>query len=415
MPAPRSKPRVLFLTGHVPYPGVSGGRLREYELIRRLRDGYEVEVCAVSKTFVDDRRTLARLRDLPAEVRLFRAEPPGAPPVQAAHVRRHRSAEAASYVATAIREVDLVHVEGFYLLQHVSAAMATPVVLAEQNVEFALWRQRSEAAADEVRRRAHFREYRLTRQAEIAAWRRATACVAVTEEDRATMHRSVRGLDVRVVPDGADHLQPAASRRRLPEALGREAPTLVYVGNFAYEPNLDAALHLCRDVFPRVARRVPDARLFLVGNGPPRVLHAIADSDERITVTGRVRSLAPYLERADVFVCPLRIGGGVKVKMLEALTHGKAIVATPVAAQGLASAVDAVAVERDPAPFARRVVRLLEHPAERGALEAAARAAAARLPTWDDAAASLAACYDAALAASYAALNRATSSSSRNS
>jgi glycosyltransferase involved in cell wall biosynthesis len=123
-----------------------------------------------------------------------------------------------------------------------------------------------------------------------------------------------------VVPDAVDHLGSAPLDAVAPR------PELVFVANFAYQPNVDAAFWLCREIFPRVREQVPEARALLVGNGPPQELQALAC--EHIFVTGRVPSVAPSLDRAAVVVCPLRVGGGIKVKMLEALCRGKAIVAS---------------------------------------------------------------------------------------
>jgi glycosyltransferase involved in cell wall biosynthesis len=111
-------------------------------------------------------------------------------------------------------------------------------------------------------------------------------------------------------------------------------------------------------------------------------------------VVGRVPAVEPYLDAAQVVVAPLRIGGGIKVKVLEALARGRPIVATSVAAQGLGSAgADCMRIADDPESFARAVVSLLRRPEERDELARQARAFARTLPSWDVAAAKLAACY----------------------
>jgi glycosyltransferase involved in cell wall biosynthesis len=377
--------RVLFLSCHSPYPPVSGGRLREHELLTRLSGEHELDLCAVSKSYEEDREAAITLRDHCRTVAVFRAA--GSTPCQ---IARHASVEATAHVARLLREepIDVVHVEGFYLLQHVPEPSDVPIVLVGQNVEYELWRQRVETAVDEEARRASFLSYRQTREAEVRAWRRASLCVAVTEDDRAAMRRAVAGLEVRLVPDGADHL-PLLERPARRRAGSLQAVTLV--GNFAYQPNADAAIHLCRDILPRVLERVRDVHVFLVGNDPPAEVRALAS--EHVTVTGRVRAVGPYLDAADVVVLPLRIGGGVKVKMLEALRRGKAIVTTPLGLQGLAGVEDRVRVANDPSSFSAAVADLLARPDERRRLERSALAFAATLPTWDDAADALSACY----------------------
>ena len=376
--------RVLFLTCHLPYPPVSGGRRREHELLTRICDDVEVHVCAVSKTYEEDLAAAERLRGRCASVSVFPARPSAAElPVQ---VRRHGSASASLHVRRLLRSVDLVHVEGFYLMHHVPDSCALPVLLVEQNVEFSLWAQRVAIAEDNRRQREAFRDFRETRAGELAAWRRADLCAALTEDDRTMMLRIAAELDVRLVPDGVDHLG-GPPPERLPQR--RE---LLFVANFAYGPNVDAAQWFCAEILPRVREFAPGARATLVGNAPPPEVAALASAE--IEVTGRVRCVAPFLDRAAVVVSPLRVGGGIKVKVLEALCRGKAIVSTSVGVQGLGSeAHRAIAVADDPSGFAAACARLLHDEQARRTLEARAVALAATLPTWDEAAASLLGCY----------------------
>ncbi|HEX2193930.1 MAG TPA: glycosyltransferase family 4 protein [Candidatus Limnocylindria bacterium] len=381
------KPQVLFITGHLPYPPISGGRRRELELLTRLAPDHDLHVLAISKTFAEDSENASALSTL-ARVDVVPALPPperigGRRPWQ---VMRHRSPRAAALVAAS--SADVVHIEGFYLMQHLPARSTAPVLLVEQNVEYALWRQRARQSGTP----AAWAEYRLTRRWEEAAWQAASRCAAVTEDDRRVMERTLGRGSVAVIPDGVD--LPPASYVRSPPGLERDGRELVvFVGNFAYEPNVDAALHLARDIFPRVAASRPDARLLLVGNAPPEAVRALAS--DTVTVTGRVPDVRPFLSAATVVVCPLRIGGGVKLKMLEALCMRKAIVSTGVGLQGLGpGAAGAVARADDAVQFATAVERVLGDPAERQRLEAAAGALAARLPTWNEAAELLAAEYE---------------------
>lgn len=218
-----------------------------------------------------------------------------------------------------------------------------------------------------------------------------TRLEAVTEEDACSISRVAPQADVRLLPNGCDHIERAA-----PFAGSVDGNHLLFVGNFAYAPNLDAARVLVTEVLPAVASQLPDTRLTVVGANPPAWLARAAHSDSRITVTGWVPDLAACLDSADVVVCPLRIGGGVKVKVLEALQRAKAVVTTPVGAQGLDRVRDSSVVVREtPAALASACGLLLTSREARRAQEQRALAAARSLPTWDDAADALATCWTA--------------------
>lgn len=380
--------RVLFLTCHLPYPPVSGGRHREFELLRRISRDVSLSVCAISKTPAEDRRNAPELAPYCTDVQVVPAEPPRTSESTAPfQVLRHRLRAVPPAVEQG--EYDVIHVEGFYLMQHLRALAPRPTVLVEQNIEYQLWEQRAAHSSGPVAWR-HRREAERTRTAERQAWHRADVVAALTEEDRDVIRAA--GVErVELVPDGID--RPDVE----PKPMAADAPpVLTFVGNFGYEPNVDAAVYFARSVLPLIARQVPDVRLMLVGNAPPAQVQALAG--RTVTVTGRVPDVGAYLDSATVVLCPLRVGGGVKVKMLQALAHGKAIVTTSVGTQGLGPEIrDAAVVADDAAAMAAGVVSLLRDPQGRARLEAAARRHAALLPTWDDAAAALLDCYERAL------------------
>lgn len=380
----------MFVTCHLPYPPYSGGRRREFELLRRVGRDFDVTVAAVSKVYEEDSANAPALKPFCRDVFVFAAQPEASSHPEPAQIVRHRCPELGAYVARAVASgsFELVHAEGFYVMQHLPDPCPVPVLLVEQNVEYVLWRQRAETAPRKADRDTAIAEYLRTLEAEVASWGRADLCGALTRADAAIMTSALPGLEVRLVPDGVEHVAARATVGSAPQ--GR---VVAFAANFAYQPNVDAALYLSREVWPRVLRRVPDARLLLVGNAPPAEVRAL-DGRHAVVVTGRVPSIDPFLAKASVVVCPLRIGGGIKVKMLEAMSAGKAIATTSVGAQGLEHlAGKAFVVEDHPAELAHAVASLLTDEPTRLALEQEARLAAQRLPTWDDAARALGACY----------------------
>jgi len=156
------------------------------------------------------------------------------------------------------------------------------------------------------------------------------------------------------------------------DPLGQWPPSLVFVGNFAHPPNSDAAIRLGQAIFPPVRTDWPDTRLFLVGDQPTAAVRRLAS--EHIVVTGRVPDVTPYLDRAAIVVAPVRMGGGMRVKVLEAITAGKALVASSLAISGLdlRDGEEFCLAESD-GQFAEAIRRLLTDPEQRAAIAGRAR------------------------------------------
>jgi glycosyltransferase involved in cell wall biosynthesis len=192
--------------------------------------------------------------------------------------------------------------------------------------------------ADELRRVTRGPR-RLARRLEVAAWRRyerATrpqfkAIVVFAERDLASVRPTAGPAFVTRIPLALD----VPARSLDPE--GADPPTVLFVGSFGHPPNIDGAVWLAESIFPRVVARVPEARLELVGHAPGAEVLSLAGG--AVSVHASVPDVTPYLNRAAVVVAPIRIGGSMRGKVLEALAAGKALVATPRAAEGI-DAVD---------------------------------------------------------------------------
>ncbi len=190
--------------------------------------------------------------------------------------------------------------------------------------------------------------------------------VMISEADRAMLRALQPSLDIKVIPNGADldHFRP--------QPHPRDRLTLLFTGNFAYAPNQDAARLLAERILPQVRRTLPTARLQLVGVNPPTWMRDMAG--EHIEVTGPVPDMRFYLARAAVFVCPLRIGAGLKNKLLEAMAMGIPVVATPLSAAGIAVRHGQSALICEVNEMAETTVRLLRDEALRQGLSQNGRA-----------------------------------------
>jgi glycosyltransferase involved in cell wall biosynthesis len=224
-----------------------------------------------------------------------------------------------------------------------------------------------EPGAHAARERWRAGERGLRRYLEMRAWeryersvsRRADAVVVLTLRDREAMLPYSAGTPLEVIPLGTQ------TPERPLDPAGQPPPSVLFVGNFHHPPNVEAAARLAGSIFPRVRQRCPEAVLHLVGDGPLDI------GGPGVTVTGRVPSVEPWLDRAAVVAAPLASGGGMRVKVLEALAAGKAVVASPLAAEGLDGAPLLLA-ERDE-EIAEAIASLLEDRDRRVALGCQAR------------------------------------------
>ena len=193
------------------------------------------------------------------------------------------------------------------------------------------------------------------------------AVVTFTSEDRQAIGRIAPEARVEVIPLTV----PIPSMALDPLGQG---PNVVFVGNLIHEPNRDAALWLGHEILPLVRARMPAARLQLIGNDPDGTMRTKFRGDPAIEVTGLVPDVTPYLDRAAVVIAPIRLGGGMRVKVLEALAAGKAVVATPRGAAGLSpETAGQLALGTTANELAEATISVLENPDTRRGLAIRAR------------------------------------------
>ena len=176
--------------------------------------------------------------------------------------------------------------------------------------------------------------------------------IVVSQRDKDELQSLNARLPIEVIPNGIDldYFQP--------QNVEREPATLLFVGNYEYEPNRDAALRLARETLPQVQARISGVKLWLVGHAPPPEVQALAG--DAITVTGSVPDVRPYLARATAFVSPLRLGAGIKNKVLEALAMGCPVVATPLSVDGIDARHELEVLIADGDALADSTIRLLQ-------------------------------------------------------
>jgi sugar transferase (PEP-CTERM/EpsH1 system associated) len=258
----------------------------------------------------------------------------------------------------------------------------SPKVLFTHNVEAMIWRRHFQVARNPFWKAVCWREYHAMARAERAFLRQADRVLTVSENDRDYFARLVDPSKIGVIPTGVDtdYFQP--------EPGEKDPQALVFTGAMDWKPNEDGILYFVEQILPRIHQQIPQVTLWVVGRKPSDRLQGLARRDGRVRVTGLVDDIRPYVRKASVYIVPLRVGSGTRLKIFEAMAMGKAIVATSIGAEGLP-----VTHERDiilvdePEEFSARVIDLLKNPHKRHLLEHASRELVVRKYNWETVAA----------------------------
>lgn len=277
---------------------------------------------------------------------------------------------------------DLVNLE-FPYLGHYNLRQAPPgerlppVVVDSHEIAYDLVRQFARSSGNLGRRLYAAANWRKLRREEFSTYRDADGVYLCSAADERRLLDQVPGVRTAVIPNGADveYYQPS---RTDPSPDGR---TIVFFGLLSTIPNIDGVVHFVKEIWPRIAEAHPKARCEIIGGQPPPSLLALAGP--RIELTGFVSDLRPHLAGATAVVVPLRLGGGTRLKILEAMAMGKAIVSTTLGAEGIEAVPGRdLLVEDEPAAFADAVSRLFAEPSLAARIGKSARRLAVERYAW---------------------------------
>lgn len=384
----RGRRRVLFVTPYLPSPPRFGGQRRLHGLISGLAASHDVSVLSLVDPSEDQTESLQ------ATAAYCRSVVTVPNPRYAAGLARKRLLQLGSLLTSrsyerllhtdrtfestldrlvATEGYDVVHFEFPHLAAYRYArpdasARGPAFLLDEHNIEYDIVRQTARAEGSALRRAYSAINWRKVKTEEKRAWARLDGCTLTSARDQGMLLEDAPGTRTAVVPNGVDleFFQP----RREPEP--RLPATLLFFGAIDYHPNTDGLLFFLREIWPLLGARVPRVKLCIVGRRPPEVILAAQSAD--VEVTGAVDDLRPYLERATVVIAPLRMGGGTRLKIIEAMAMGKAVVSTTLGAEGLDVVPERdLLIADDPRGFAAQVGVLLDDRARVDEIGAAAR------------------------------------------
>jgi sugar transferase (PEP-CTERM/EpsH1 system associated) len=378
--------RILILSPVLPYPPTWGFVTRVYHFVRLLARKHDVTLVSYADGTADGEH-LARLKAVCGDVHTVPA------PISKDSKRLHQLKSLFSPVSYQWRshrsdamQRTLTEITGrhrFDVIQIESSQMGcfeldrrAALVLDEHNIEYELLYRTFKTEASPVRRAYNWIEFRKFKREEISAWQRSTGTVTTSAREAEMIREMVPGKPTKSVPNAVDveYFSPSAE----PE----DPDAIVLTGLMKYRPNVDAAVYFVRDVLPRIVAARPNLVFYVVGGEPPDEVKQLAGRN--VVVTGTVPDVRPYVRKAAVFVVPLRMGSGTRLKVLEGLSMAKAMVSTSLGCEGIdVEDQKHLLIADDPASFAASVLRLLDDAALAKRLTAAGRELVIRQYRWE--------------------------------
>ncbi len=356
---------ILLLTQVLPYPPDSGPKIKTWNLLQYLARRHQVTL--VSFVRGDQRAEVEVLRRVCRAVytvpmqrsvwrdaaALARSLVSGQPWTMVRDARREMRALLERLLQE--QHFDILHADQLNMAQYAALGNGTPRVLDAHNALWVLYKRLAETLpARNPLKWVYARDWKLLKRYEGEVCRSFGGVLAVSAEDaRALQEAAAAPFPLQVVPIAidADAMSPV---QRLPEASH-----ILHIGTMFWPPNVDGMLWFLNEVFPRIQKARPEVQCDVVGSRPPAEI--LAWHGKGVNVTGYVEDPAPYLQRAGVMIVPLRAGGGMRVKILNALSQELPLVSTTIGAEGIALEDGVHALIADsPAEFAAAVLRLLE-------------------------------------------------------
>ena len=378
--------RILWVKANKILPVHSGGDLRSFNILRQLAVHEEVIFLSYYDEPVDAEYERKLQEQLPGSVCVSTG---GGPRSKAARGVDYlwRLPNAAPYAVSRfasekVRErlqsclsqqrPDVVVCDFLDAAVNFPEHLAVPSVLFQHNVESEIWRRHVMNGSSAAKKLIYGLEFSKMLRYEQKTVQRFDHVIAVSEHDKKLMTAWVDPERVTVVPTGVDTEQFCPGQRP-----PQEKPLVVFVGAMDWEPNVDAVTYFCAEIWPLILAKVPGAHFRIVGRNPDRRVRGLAGPS--VEVTGRVPSVVEHLREAAVVVVPLRVGGGTRIKIYEAMAVGKAVVSTTVGAEGLdVHHGQDIVLSDKPADFAESVTALMEDAEARGRLGLAAAGLAAK-------------------------------------
>lgn len=331
--------KILMLTPYLPYPLLSGGQIRTFNLLKKLAKKHEITLFALIKN-EQEKQYIPELEKYCQKVEVFkRSEKPFTfKNIFSALVSSYPFLVIRNYVPEAIKAIeqelstekyDLIHAETFYMMPHLPEN-DIPTILVEQTIEYLGYESYARKAPAFLKPLLES-DIKKIRKWERHYWRACDKLIVMSDDDKEFIAKQVKNNQkIDVVANGVD----SEWFDQVPRKLTKE-PTILSVGTFKWLPNQEAVDFLVQKIWPEIQKLLPATKLWIVGNAPTKKVIAYGEKDQQIEVLGRVPDIRDAFKEAHVLVAPVFSGKGTRYKILEAMASGTPVVASKIAVEGL--------------------------------------------------------------------------------
>ncbi len=359
--------KILMLTPYLPYPLLSGGQIRTYNLLKKMAKKHEITLFALIKN-ESEKQYIKELEKYCHKVKVFKRS---SQPFTLANIWKTAFSSfpflvIRNHVASVIDAVrqelssgnyDLIHAETFYMMPHIPDTKI-PVMLVEQTIEYLGYESFAASTRWQFLRPLLNLDIKKIKYWEKYYWQTCDSLVTMSQDDKDFIAEQIGSTTkIDVVANGVDTKWFA--EKKFPR---RSTPTLLSVGTFKWLPNVEAVKFLVNQVWPLIKKARPDVKLWIVGNAPTTDILEFAKKDAQIEVSGRIPDIREAFQGAHILLAPVFSGKGTRYKILEAMASGTPIIATSTAVEGLGvESGEEVLIADDAATMAQLTLSLLDN------------------------------------------------------
>lgn len=358
--------KILMLTPYLPFPLLSGGQIRTYNLLKKLKNKYEITLFSFIRQ-EKEKRYIKELEKFCLKVKVFKRRPAwdlrnilmaGFSPLPFVMISTYLSKTARDAIKEELENssYDLIHAEPFYMAPNIPSTRI-PILLVEQTIEYLVYKKYADNFSYNLLKPLMYFDVLKLKFWEEYYWRKATSLVAMSGEDKKIMAKAAPKQRIDIVANGVDIEFFTETKIRRPKT-----PTVLFVGNFKWLPNKDAAKFLTYDIWPKIKEKIPQAKLWIVGKNPtPEILNLSKKKD--VLVESAIEDIRDAFGRASILLAPIRNGRGTKYKVLEAMAAKLPVVTTPLGIEGIdAQDKKQALIAKSAEDLAEKAVTLLKKP-----------------------------------------------------